>query len=318
MRAALAAARAGHFVFPLWPRSKRPAIENWASVATRDPDAIRERWSLMPYNIGIACEPSKLYVIDLDDGHGHAPPADWAGARHGQDVLARLAAAAGATFPIRTYTVRTPPRGKHLYLHAPDDPPLRNTIGRLGWRVDTRGIGGYVVAAGSVRREGHYEVLDDAPIAPMPQWLATKLTPPPRPEPAVFVQRLPHTVSELSRIDAYVARVAGNVALAEIGRRHDTLNKAAFTLGRLVGGGDLIESDARATLHSAATCHVGIAGWTAAHAEKTISDGLAAGEKQPRSLAEASWSMVAPAGREPPSRSATTRAFSFPATAFTE
>ena len=289
MNAALAAARAGHFVFPLWPRSKRPAIRNWAATSTRDPGTIRERWSQVPYNIGIACEPSKLYVVDLDDSHGHPAPADWAGACHGQDVLARLAAAAGAPFPIRTYTVRTPSKGKHIYLRAPDQPPLRNTIARLGWRVDTRGIGGYIVGAGSVRREGRYEVLDDAPIAPMPQWLVDRLTSPSQPPPDEFVpRRLPYTVGELNGIDAYVARVAGNVALAEVGRRHATLNKAAFTLGRLVGGGGLTESDARAALHEAASCHVGVDGWTAAHAEKTIGDGLAAGELRPRSLATAS------------------------------
>lgn len=285
--AALAAAQTGHFVFPLWPRSKIPAISGWETAATRDPDTIRECWSKVPYNIGIACRPSELYVIDLDAGHGHAPPPDWAGARHGEDVLERLATAAGASYPIRTHTVGSPTRGKHLYLRAPKEPPLRNTIAKLGWRVDTRGVGGYIVAAGSIRREGTYVVLDDAPIAPMPPWLLTLLTPSPRPEPTTFVPRQhPHTVGDLAQIDAYVARVADNVATAPVGQRHDTLNGSAYSFGRLLGAGELAESDARAVLHNAAAAHIGVEGWTAAHAEKVITDALAAGEKRPRSLAD--------------------------------
>jgi hypothetical protein len=91
MRVALEVARAGHFVFPLWPRSKKPAVKDWENVATREPDGIRERWAALPWNVGIACGPSGLHVIDLDDAHGHEPPEEWAGARHGRDVLARLA-----------------------------------------------------------------------------------------------------------------------------------------------------------------------------------------------------------------------------------
>ena len=48
---------------------------------------------------------------------------------------------------------------------------LRNSQGRFGWLVDTRGEGGYVVAAGSVRRQGRYQVTRAAPIADLPAWL---------------------------------------------------------------------------------------------------------------------------------------------------
>ncbi|TVT23393.1 bifunctional DNA primase/polymerase [Amycolatopsis rhizosphaerae] len=287
MRAALEAATAGHYVFPLWPRSKKPSIKNWEQAATRDLAAIRERWATLPWNVGIACGPSGLLVIDLDDAHGHEPPEEWAGARHGRDVFARLAEVAGEPYPAHTYAVQSPRGGEHLYFRASAEPELRNTSGRLGWRIDTRGAGGYIVAAGSVRGEGLYVALNRAPIAPLPQWLVTQLTPPPLPEPAEFLPRQNrHTVGELDRAAAYLERVAENVALAQPGQRHDTLIRAAYTLGRLVAGGDIAEYDARAALHEAAARHVGVDDWSTAEAEQTISDGLEAGGHHPRCLAD--------------------------------
>ncbi|WP_425297260.1 bifunctional DNA primase/polymerase [Nocardia abscessus] len=65
-----------------------------------------------------------------------------------------------------------------LYYRAPRTPALRNTIARLGWRIDSRGHGGYVVAAGSQLPEGLYRRLADrAPIL-LPQWLSGLLSPP--------------------------------------------------------------------------------------------------------------------------------------------
>src|SRR5882757_3293043 len=56
---------------------------------------------------------------------------------------------------------------------------LRNTQGRLGWRIDTRAAGGYVLAAGSTTATGTYAVLDDRTPMPLPRWLTARLTPPP-------------------------------------------------------------------------------------------------------------------------------------------
>lgn len=64
----------------------------------------------------------------------------------------------------------TPSGGAHLYYRAPEGAELRNTCGRLGWRIDTRAHGGYVLAAGS-RLSGpagaRYEVLRDQAPAPL-------------------------------------------------------------------------------------------------------------------------------------------------------
>lgn len=82
-----------------------------------------------------------------------------------------LAAAADVEMPTRTYTVTTP-SGWHLYFRAPAGVTLRNTAGSLGWRVDSRARGGYVVAAGSVRKQGVYRVARRGSIAQLPEWLA--------------------------------------------------------------------------------------------------------------------------------------------------
>ena len=53
--------------------------------------------------------------------------------------------------------VKTPTGGVHLFFADPDG-RWRNSVGKIAPGVDTRGVGGYVVAAGSLRRGvGTYE-----------------------------------------------------------------------------------------------------------------------------------------------------------------
>lgn len=66
LTAALDAASRDWRVFPLIPGDKRPAISEWETRATTDPDRITRAWSVAAYNVGIATGPSGLIVIDLD------------------------------------------------------------------------------------------------------------------------------------------------------------------------------------------------------------------------------------------------------------
>jgi putative DNA primase/helicase len=91
-----------------------------------------------------------------------------------------------------------------------------------------------------------------------------------------------------NRAEAYAATALDEecekIARTAEGSRNDTLNKAAFSLGQLVGGGLLQEDAARARLFQAAE-QCGLVkdeGATAAHA--TITSGLQAGMQQPRGL----------------------------------
>lgn len=286
-RAALAAAAAGHFVFPLHPRSKFPAVEAWEQAASRDPETIAAWWSTRPYNIGAAVGRAGLVVIDLDEGDGEIAPERWRGARGGRDVLAQLAREADAPFPTGTYTVATP-GGMHLYFRSPAGLALRNTQGDqgngLGWKVDVRAHGGYIVAAGSVRPEGYYRAVNRAPIVELPGWLAAALTPPPAPP------RVPTPPLQLpgGRAAAYVRAIvegeAAKVLEATHGCRRSTLLASARTLGRIVGGGSLDEQEAERALAAAAGVHVGTHQFTTAEVDRTIRDGLAFGMRAPRRI----------------------------------
>ena len=67
LRSVLDLAARGWHVFPCAPGGKRPALRgNWQKLATVDPDRVRAWWTRAAYNIGVACGPSRLLVIDLD------------------------------------------------------------------------------------------------------------------------------------------------------------------------------------------------------------------------------------------------------------
>jgi hypothetical protein len=216
-------------------------------------------------------------------------------------VLALLAEAHhGEVTP--TWTVRTVSGGTHLYYAAPAGARYGNTAGSLGWLIDTRARGGYVVAPPTSIAGHPYEVADDRPPAPLPRWLAEALTqrqrpdrwPPlgptaraPGPGPLVAVGRPGSRQS--ARLVAYVrAAVAGEVrAVAEAvpGTRNHALYCAAVALGQLVAGGALAEDQAHHALADACAVHVTAGAFSAADAEATIRSGFRTGARNPRSAA---------------------------------
>ena len=74
------------------------------------------------------------------------------------------------------------------------------------------------------------------------------------------------------------------IAAAQTGTRHNTLLRAALTLGNLVGSGELDEQTARGALVEAAAGHIGVDGCTEREVSQTITDGLAYGRGRPRIL----------------------------------
>ncbi|MER7660694.1 bifunctional DNA primase/polymerase [Streptomyces sp. NPDC096193] len=187
LRAALDAAARGWHVFPLIPDSKRPAVRDWENRASTDRERIARCWQAAPYNVGVATGPSQLVVVDLDTPKGpdDVPPADWSlpGVTEGSDVLALISERVEQPYPGCTFTVRTGRGGTHLYFRTPSGKRLRNTGGKLGWKVDTRANGGYVVAAGSVVDSRLYEPILDIEPARLPGWLVDALTIRPAPSP---------------------------------------------------------------------------------------------------------------------------------------
>lgn len=303
--AALDAAARGWHIFPLRPNSKRPAFPDhaekdcdgtdsrcrnghtgWEPRATLDERRIRRAWTRAPWNIGVACGPSRLVVVDLDTPKpGDTRPAEWdlPGVVDGADVLAVICDRAGEPYPFATWTVATPSGGTHLYFTAPDGPELRNTQGSsggLGWLVDTRAAGGLVVGPGSTVDGRPYTVTCDEPPAPLPVWLAEKLRPAPLPPQKPVAVILPS-----GRTDGYLRRaVEGEIkrVLDSPARGHNNaLYIAAVALGQLVAGGALDEHDVTAWLTDAA--HQ--VGQKPGETSRTIASGLRDGAKRPRNVA---------------------------------
>jgi hypothetical protein len=282
-RAALASAEDGYFVFPLHPGKKIPAIRRWQQMATQDPSLIEHWWRSGCRNIGIAAGPSRILVLDLDVSRGGQPPPRWADAHDGHDVLTRMAVIAERTIPA-TRTVATPSGGQHLYFRAPLKPALRNTAGQLGWCIDTRGVGGYVVGPGSSLPIGRYELVRALPVAELPEWLLTALAPA-QPQPAVSpAAEFAVPRNRAAYVGAIVAAECRAVTEAPIGKRHHTLLRASRNLGRLVGGRALVASTARQALVEAAHGYVGVENYTAHQVECDVADGLAYGAQLPRFL----------------------------------
>ncbi|MFJ1768000.1 bifunctional DNA primase/polymerase [Amycolatopsis sp. NPDC088138] len=296
--AALDAARRGWPVFPLAPRSKRPAIADWQQRATCDPERIRRWWLRHPlHNVGIACGPAGLLVLDLDAAHGPIP-IHWArrGVTHGRDVLALLARRAGEPDPVGTFTVATPRVGEHRFFSRPPGTRLRSTVGArgrgLGWHVDTRGPGALIAAPGSVAVVRGvpvpYTVAWDLPVAVLPRWLVTALTPPPAPPlPADPPPPLPTTSRRVTAyVQAAVTAECRNVATATEGHRHITVYAAAAALGELHGNGWISAAAITHHLTDAARHHLGVADFDARELTTTIRDGIAAGRDNPRILTD--------------------------------
>jgi hypothetical protein len=161
---ALELAAEGYYVFPIRAMGKQPAIKKWQEKATTDPTTIEKWWSGQHYdrNIGISTEASNLVVIDIDTK-----------SEDGRANYAKLLDKHGAN---DTLTITTPTGGAHLYYTVPDGTSLKSTVGKLTAGVDTRALGGYVVAEGSVTNQGKYERVIDFSVAPCPKWLIPLLT----------------------------------------------------------------------------------------------------------------------------------------------
>ncbi|WP_455361635.1 bifunctional DNA primase/polymerase [Streptomyces sp. SYSU K21746] len=230
LQAALDAAANGWHVFPLRPGDKRPAVTEWETRATTDPERIARCWAHAPYNIGLATGPSGLVVVDLDNPKGpeDVPPAEWArpGIHSGYDVFLSLCQehTGRAELAPDTHTVRTASSGTHLYFAEPEGIELRNTTGKLGWKIDTRAHGGYVVAAGSVLAHGggYAAVL---PVAPslLPEWLVELLRPAPLPP------QKPVTVALASDRRGQWLRAAVNGELQRVTRSGEDQHKSPST-----------------------------------------------------------------------------------------
>jgi hypothetical protein len=168
--AALQYAAMGWHVFPVQraavgdPDSgKRPVghlVPNGKLNATTDPSVIQSWWAQGEWNIGIACEPSNIVVLDVDIGQ--KKDGTW---KKGRESLAAID---DKLDPTRTAS--TGSGGIHIVYARPPD---YQTGSKIGFAEGLDLISnGYVIAAPSNHYSGgYYGWHNQAPITPLPVYL---------------------------------------------------------------------------------------------------------------------------------------------------
>jgi len=142
-------------VFPLQPNGKTPAFSEWQVWAEHvDREKVKAYAERHPSaNWGVYCT-KDLIILDVDKKKNV----------NGFEVLKSLVKENGI-LP-ETFSVITPTGGRHYYYKGTGP----STASKLGKGLDTRGIGGYVVAPGSRIDKKAYTIDTIAPFAPSPSW----------------------------------------------------------------------------------------------------------------------------------------------------
>lgn len=229
-----AAVAIGAPVFPCGA-DKRPLTLHGFKDASADPVAIRRMFaSPAAAMIGMPTgEAAGLVVVDVDVKDGRQGGA-WLDANSHR-------------MP-QTRTIRTGSGGLHIYLRWPGQ-RVKNSASKIAPGIDVRGDGGYVIVPPSPG----YSVADDAPVAEVPDWLLPALCPPepaPAPVPPAAPRR-PATEGGTAYGLAALNSACDEIRNAGEGSKHDTLNRAAYSIGGLVTAGELLEGVAFAALSDA-------------------------------------------------------------------
>tara|TARA_R110000824_G_scaffold9642_7_gene42872 strand:+ start:897 stop:1460 length:564 start_codon:yes stop_codon:yes gene_type:complete len=138
----------GFSLLPVSSRSKRPCVK-WKALQTErcTEDNVISWFGDNNYRVGIiAGELSGVVVVDADNAEAEA--------------------AVEELCPATSMTRRTK-RGKHYFFAHPQDVRIPNAVNLMGYKLDVRGDGGFVVA------ENNLEGLIDSECLPVydPSWL---------------------------------------------------------------------------------------------------------------------------------------------------
>jgi hypothetical protein len=258
VRAALELAAASIPVFPCNAK-KRPIVENGFLDATTDPAIIRKIFTRAAKLIGVPTGPaSGIDVLDFDYKHG---------AKAWEDAnLHRLP---------ETRIHQTQSGGRHHLYRC--NPAVRNSQGRIGPGVDVRGSGGYFVIPPSIG----YSIINDAPLAPWPEWLllpGLALPLPPKPRPASSSG--PYVPTSDKRLEGYRRTILATLTKAAEGQKHLRLRNAGRALGGIQAEAGF--SDAEAIGWLIAALPDTVVNWD--NARKTAEWALASGRDEPIKL----------------------------------
>ena len=201
-----------------------------------------------------------IVVLDIDPDHG------------GFRSLAELQRRNGTLPP--SPAVRTGSGGRHYWFAHPGG-NVPNSAGRLGPGIDVRGDSGYVIAPPSLHHTGRaYQWFTRSPLAPLPDWIFELQPTPTPPPPAPFQRCVDAAPWASAALHAELGRVRSSIP----GSRNHDLNRAAFSLGQLVGAGHLADDDVRHALVTAGLS----TGLSPREVGATVASGLRAGSNVPR------------------------------------
>lgn len=282
LAAALAAQAARLHIFPVAVGAKVPhrLAGEWGATATNDFNRIVDFWTRLDpnANIGVACKPSQLLVVDLDIAKtdSNLRGTEWEymhsayGARvNGTDLIDEMAYKLAddenedADEYLNTLTVRTGSGGTHLYYWWPDTWPRISQASPVKGLIDVRGNGGtwggYVLGAGSRTAAGSYEVSSNLAINKPPTWIRQLVAEKPRiSKPSALTGiRQPGAISWSGLVDS--VRNAGegnrNNALVWAARtmceEHADITEAMRTLGPAAEAAGLDGMEIERTIQSA-------------------------------------------------------------------
>jgi putative DNA primase/helicase len=271
------------------------------------------------FGVGVACGPAGLVVLDVDahsavlpdrsrvlPGIGIPEQVDLTGMSSGFHTLQLLSALRGLPSPALdtgTLRVRTPSGGLHIWYRPAPGQAFGCSTGSgggraaLGWQVDVRAHGGYIIAPGTTTEAGTYLPVDDIHLpAPLPAWVAAELarTGHQTTEHSAARSRVGYVVPQRGRqavtaagghegsavraLATVLAEVTDCAHVPEGAGFNDKLNRAAFTAGGLVAAGLLTHAQAEQLLQEAADAARPGEGQ---RSRSTIGSGLAAGATRP-------------------------------------
>lgn len=247
---------------------KHPRTKNGLDDATTDLDQIKEWWKRWPdANIGINCGASGLLVVDLDT---------YKDIYDGDDL----------ELDEETITGLSGGGGSHLFYCLDPSDTFGNSTKGLPDGVDIRGHGGYVVVAPSNHASGGTYQWEleyspwDRPASPLPLKLRELLE---NSKKEVSLIEFDTTKKYTNQGTVYglaaLNKQCSSVTSAANGTRNNILNTAAFSLARLVAGGELDYNYTYDNLYAAALS----VELSDAEAKQTIDSGMEAGIRQPYS-----------------------------------
>ncbi len=225
---------------------KRPATSNGQNDCTSDPETIRRWWHTQPnYNIGVNCKASGFFVIDVDPRHG--------GHKSFEKLLELLGDILPATVEALTgeYEVEgVKLRGRHIYFRCDESETLIGDLKKFKLPgVDIK-FNGYVIVPPSRHISGvEYEWVAGCepwsmPIADAPEFLlnllrkATGVEKSSGSTPLTEFESISHASGSRTAYDELMEHCE-KVRNLKDGERNDGLNSAAFSMGRLIGGGEI-------------------------------------------------------------------------------